>query len=290
MEHADDNPAWVAALLRRVEADPGRRIRDADLRGMGLDPVAVRRYFVKHYAMTFQTYSRGRRLASAFTTIRDGASIDDAVFESGWESHSGFRDAFAKAAAITPGKASHGDFISLAWIETPLGPMVAGAAQDALCLLEFSDRRMLEAQFAMIARRFGLPLLPGNHPIFQTLRTQLTEYFAGTRLAFTIPIVYPGTPFQVRVWDGLLAIPYGETRTYAELAADIGRPGAARAVGTANGLNRIAIIVPCHRVVTADGSPGGYGGGLWRKLQLLEREANGGARRTIRAATNHETR
>jgi AraC family transcriptional regulator, regulatory protein of adaptative response / methylated-DNA-[protein]-cysteine methyltransferase len=273
LEQGSDRPEWLAPLLARVDADPLRRITDAELRETGMDPATVRRHFLRHYGMTFHAYARGRRLAEAFTTIRAGASIDDAVFASGWGSHSGFREAFARIAATTPGKAADGDFISLAWIDTPLGPMVAGATHDALCLLEFSDRRMLEEQFATIARHFRLPLIPGEHALIDPLRSQLAEYFDGARSAFDIPLAYPGTAFQQRVWDALLHIPYGATRSYAELAASIGLPNGARAVGNANGLNRIAILIPCHRVVTADGALGGYGGGLWRKLRLLEVES-----------------
>lgn len=278
MESASDAPAWLASLLQRVEAEPERRIRDADLREMGLDPVTVRRHFLKTYAMTFQAYARGRRLANAFTTLRGGASIDDVSYRSGWESHSGFREAFGKLTAVPPGKARQRDIITLAWIETPLGPMAAGATDDALCLLEFTDRRMLEAQLVTIARRFQLPMMPGEHPLFDTLRAQLAEYFAGTRMAFTIPLTCPGTSFQEHVWEALQRIPYGETRSYAELAAEMGMPNAARAVGHANGLNRIAILIPCHRVINADGGLGGYGGGLWRKLRLLETERQGSPR------------
>lgn len=267
-----DAPQWLAPLLARVEESPGSRIRDAELRECGLDPVAVRRYFQRAYGMTFQAYVRGRRLANAFTTLRNGATVDDAVFSSGWESHSGFREAFSRWAAIPPGKAAEGEFIALTWIETPLGPMAAGAVGDALCLLEFTDRRMLEVQLDTIARRFRLPMMPAEHPLFGRLRIQLSEYFSGARERFDIPLRAPGTDFQQRVWEELQRIPYGETRGYAELAAALGIPGAARAVGHANGLNRIAILIPCHRVINADGGLGGYGGGLWRKLRLLEVE------------------
>ena len=264
---------WLKSLLAEVEDQPARRLRDADLRARGLQPAAVRRYFQKNYGLSFQAYCRARRLGEAFNAIRAGGSIDDAVFDHGWESHSGFRQAFSRAVQAPPGAArSAGDSIRLAWIETPLGPMVAGATDKALCLLEFSDRRMLEAQLRTLNRRFRLPLFPGDSPLFERLRLQLAEYFAGRRRSFDLPLDFRGTEFQKRVWEALLRIPYGRTRGYAELAAELGRPGAARAVGQANGLNRIAILVPCHRVVNADGGLGGYGGGLWRKLRLLEAE------------------
>ncbi len=275
LEAAAGTPEWASRLIARVEADPSARIKDADLRADGLDPAAVRRYFQRTHGMTFQAYCRARRLGDAFVALRSGGAIDDVVFTHGWESHSGFRDAFAKLAGAPPGEAAAargGGFIRIAWLETPIGPLVAGATDEALCLLEFPDRRMIEAQLQTLRRRFGRPLAPGDSPLFPALRAQLDEYFAGRRRSFDLPLECPGSPFQRRVWDALRRIPYGETRTYAELAGEIGAPDAARAVGRANGANRLAIIIPCHRVIAADGGLGGYGGGLWRKLRLLEIE------------------
>ena len=268
-------PEWASRLVARVEADPAVRVTDADLRAEGLDPTAVRRWFQKTHGMTFQAYCRARRLGDAFVALRSGAALDEVVFEHGWESHSGFRTAFGKLAGAPPGEAAaarDGSLVRLTWLETPVGPLVAGATDDALCLLEYPDRRMMETQLETLRRRFRRPLAPGDSPLFAPLRAQLDEYFAGSRQAFDLPLAYPGSPFQRRVWDALRRIPYGETRSYSELAREIGAPGAARAVGTANGANRLAIVIPCHRVIAADGGLGGYGGGLWRKLRLLETE------------------
>jgi AraC family transcriptional regulator of adaptative response/methylated-DNA-[protein]-cysteine methyltransferase len=272
LEQGGQIPTWVAGLIDRVETNPSLRIRDDGLRAMGLDPAAVRRYFKRAYGMTFQAYSRARRLGAAFSALRNGGSIDDAVFDHGWDSHSGFREAFARAAQAPPGSARYKDYVRLTWIDTRLGPIVAGATEEAICLLEFTDRRMLETQLEVLKRRLQLPLLPGESPLFDRLRTELGEYFAGERRTFDLPLTYPGTEFQRRVWEALLRIPYGETRCYADLAREMGNQDAARAVGRANGLNRIAILIPCHRVIDADGGLGGYGGGLWRKLRLLELE------------------
>jgi AraC family transcriptional regulator of adaptative response/methylated-DNA-[protein]-cysteine methyltransferase len=275
LEAAAGAPDWASRLIARVEADPAARIKDADLRAEGLDPAAVRRYFQRTHGMTFQAYCRARRLGDAFVALRAGDSIDEVVFDHGWESHSGFRDAFAKLAGAPPGAAAtahDGGLIRLARLETPVGPLIAGATDDALCLLEYPDRRMMETQLETLRRRFARPLAPGDSPLFPEVRAQLKEYFAGRRRDFDLPLDYPGSPFQRRVWDALRHIPYGETRTYAELARELGAPGAARAVGRANGANRLAIVIPCHRVTAADGGPGGYGGGLWRKLRLLELE------------------
>lgn len=269
-------PSWVRGLLDRIEEDPEARLRDEDLRGMGIEPVAARRWFLKAYGMTFQAYSRARRLARAFDALKEGGSLDDAALGHGWGSFSGFREAFGKAFGSSPGAVAgakaEGGFIRLGWIDTPLGPMVAGATERGICLLEFSDRRMMEKQLKALRARFRSPLAPAESPFFDLLREELAQYFAGKRTVFTVPLELKGTEFQERVWKALLGIPCGQTLSYAELARAIGTPGASRAVGHANGLNRIAILVPCHRVVNADGQPGGYGGGLWRKRALLDLE------------------
>jgi AraC family transcriptional regulator of adaptative response/methylated-DNA-[protein]-cysteine methyltransferase len=274
------DPAWVADLVARVEAEPKRRIRDADLRAEGLDPASVRRRFQARFGLSFQAYQRARRLAAAFEAIKAGGSLDDAVFDHGYESHSGFRDAFARLFGDAPGRyAARGsatdpaaDFIRLAWIDSPLGPLVAGAVDAGICLLEFTDRRMLETQADVLRSRLGLPAAPAPHPHLDRLKTELDEYFAGRRRDFDLPLHEPGTPFQERVWAALREIPCGQTRSYGELARALGDPAAVRAVAQANGRNRIAILVPCHRVIGADGGLGGYGGGLWRKRRLLEIE------------------
>jgi AraC family transcriptional regulator, regulatory protein of adaptative response / methylated-DNA-[protein]-cysteine methyltransferase len=269
---ADDQPDWAAELLEEIERDPGARITEADLKKRGIDPATVRRFFLRQYGMTFQAFARARRLSVAFTHIRENAALDDAVFESGFESHSGFREAFTRVFGDTPKNARNGDCVFLAWIRSPLGPLVAGATAEGVCLLEFSDRRMLEAQFETIRKRFKAPVLPGTNKHLQTLEEELERYFEGTLREFTMPLVYPGTDFQRRVWGQLLKIPYGETCSYEDVAAATGDRKAVRAVGRANGMNRICIVIPCHRVVNKGGALGGYGGGLRRKQFLLDLE------------------
>lgn len=131
---------------------------------------------------------------------------------------------------------------------------------------------MLEGQLKRLQRLLGQPLVPGEHPHLTQARDELGRYFTGALAAFTVPLVFRGTPFEERVWRELVRIPNGETVSYAQLAARVDSPGGQRAVGRANGLNRLAIIVPCHRVVNSDGKLGGYGGGLWRKHWLLAHE------------------
>ena len=265
-------PAWVGRLLEEVERDPTRRLRDADIRSFGIDPARARRFFRKNHGMTFQAYSRSRRLGKALEQIRRGDRLDDVTLGYGYDSHSGFRDAFARTFGGPPGKARTTDSIKVAWIESPLGPLIAGATDESLVLLEFTERRMLEAQFATLRRYFKRPIVPGENRILLQARRELGRYFAGELKKFSVPIDFPGSTFQQRVWKGLLKIPYGKTMSYEELAGKIREPRSQRAVGHTNGLNRIAIIIPCHRVINKNGEMGGYGGGLWRKQALLELE------------------
>lgn len=266
-------PAWVAPLLAELERDPAARLDDAELRRRGLEPARVRRFFLKEYGMTFHAFRRARRVGGALDAIRRGEGAENAGWDAGFESASGFREAFARVLGTPPGRAAADlDCVRLAWIESPVGPLLAGATERGVALLEFTDRRALEAQLETLRRRLGRPLVPGAHPHLDRLRAELAEYFDGRRQVFELPLDLAGTPFEMAVWRELLGIPYGSTRSYEEMAERIGRPGAQRAVGTANGRNRIAIVVPCHRVVNKSGELGGYGGGLWRKRILLDLE------------------
>ncbi|MFN2442375.1 MAG: bifunctional transcriptional activator/DNA repair enzyme AdaA [Thermoanaerobaculia bacterium] len=268
-----ETPDWVRAILGKVEADPHERLRDGDLRRMGVEPARARRWFQARYGMTFHAYARAVRLGDALRRIRSGEPIDDVAIASGWESHSGFREAFGRFFGEAPRSASSRDPILATMIDSPLGPLVAAAVDEGVCLLEFTDRRMLEKQMKTLHRHFGRPVAPGTHRHLDTLRTGLDAYFAGRPEELRVPISAPGTEFQQKVWAAVRAIPPGQTRSYAEIAKQIGTPGAVRAVGTANGMNRLAILIPCHRVITSEGTFGGYGGGIWRKKRLLEIEA-----------------
>jgi AraC family transcriptional regulator of adaptative response/methylated-DNA-[protein]-cysteine methyltransferase len=161
-------------------------------------------------------------------------------------------------------------------ITTPLGPMVALATDDGVALLEFEDRPELPAQARRVVTALGRAPISGTHPHVRQLRAELDEYWAGRRPSFAVPLVLLGTPFQVACWTWLQAIPAGTTRTYGQGAAGVGRPAAVRAFAHANGANRLAILVPCHRVVGRDGALTGYGGGLARKRALLDLEAGSG--------------
>lgn len=266
-----DTPDWIAALLREVDANPFEKISEAALRRRGLDPDRVRRWFQQHHDMTFQAYQRHRRLGSALTQLRQGQRDQHRLchrLRIAERVPRGGREAVGQHLTAARGST----VLRARQLTTPLGPMLAIASDSALHLLEFTDRRMLATQLERVRQLFGAVITPGPSRILNRTEQELAEYFAGTRRDFTIPLALKGTPFQERVWRGLLRIPYGETRSYEALARAIRHTGAQRAVGTANGSNRIAIIIPCHRVIRSDGTLSGYGGGVWRKQRLLEIE------------------
>jgi AraC family transcriptional regulator of adaptative response/methylated-DNA-[protein]-cysteine methyltransferase len=197
--------------------------------------------------------------------------VIDAAFESGYGSLRGFTESFKKTTGFPPSRSRDLVLVKMTRILTPLGPMLAGATEEGICLLEFADRRMLETELARLKRQLRAEPVPGSSKHFEALHKEIAEYFDGMRKEFSLPLVLRGTPFQQKVWTALRTIPYGGTRTYEEQAKMLGNPRAVRAVARANGANRIAIIIPCHRVVGKDGRLTGYGGGLWRKQYLLAR-------------------
>jgi len=266
------DPAWLLPLMSEVEQDPGRRWHDHDLTMMGLDPSGVRRWFIANHGLTFHAYTRLRRLGLALQQIQHGTPVNEAVVAQGFDSEAGFREAFTQVFGNPPSAVDRESSIWINRVATPLGSMIMGVHDSGLCLLEFAERRMLETQLTRLRQRMGRVFLPGDHPMMQQVKKQLDAYFEGSLRNFSIPLQAPGTAFQEAVWDALRQIPYGAMRSYADIAAAIGHPDAVRAVGRANGDNRVAIVIPCHRVVASDGDLTGYGGGLWRKEFLLAME------------------
>jgi AraC family transcriptional regulator of adaptative response/methylated-DNA-[protein]-cysteine methyltransferase len=272
LAYQGEAPDWLKTVMNEVENRPYLRLKDSDLKKRGIDPNRVRRWFKKNHGMTFQAYLRTLRISQAFGRIKYGEKVIEAAYESGYESLSGFTESFKKTTGFSPIKSTQNQMIMITRILTPLGPMLANATDEGICLLEFVDRRMLETQMNRLRKLFKAELIPGSNKHFDELNKQIKEYFEGTRKDFTVPLVLDGTAFQRQVWSALQTIPYGETRSYKEQAEIIGNPRAIRAVARANGDNRIAIIIPCHRVIGANGELVGYGGGLWRKRYLLNLE------------------
>jgi AraC family transcriptional regulator of adaptative response/methylated-DNA-[protein]-cysteine methyltransferase len=157
-------------------------------------------------------------------------------------------------------------------IETPIGDMVAGSAEKGICLLEFTDRRMLNTEYKILTRYLKDDICEGQTIHTENIALELSEYFEGKRKIFSVPLVFTGTDFQKSVWDELLRIPFGTTRSYSRQAEAVGDISSVRAVANANGMNKISIVVPCHRVIGENGHLTGYGGGLWRKKWLIDHE------------------
>lgn len=261
----------IIKLISAVEKNPTKRWKDYDFREMGIDESTARRQFKKRFGMTFVEYARSRRMGLALEQIKRGCYMIDAQLEAGYESSSGFRDAFSKILGDAPVR-SDGKALMASWLDTPLGPMLVVVDEKYCYLLEFVDRRGLENEIARLRKRFKSGIIPGETQITQQIKTELADYFSGKNLAFKTPVYLMGSEFQKNVWHALQKIPIGQTRSYLDIAKSIGHPKAYRAVANANGANPLAIIVPCHRVINHNGELGGYGGGISRKIWLLKHE------------------
>lgn len=270
------NPKQVSPLIQKlvqaVEAQPEMRWKDKDFRELGLDASTARRQFKKRFGMTFVEYARARRMGLAMKQIRAGDAVITAQVASGYESSSGFRDAFSRIMGAAPSLLKTNNILKAAWLDTPLGPMLAIANEEALYLLEFVDRRGLEREIERLRKKTKSAIIPGHTAAINSIEKELQQYFKGTLKEFKTPLVFLGSDFQKQVWEELRKIPSGKTRSYAELAAIIGKPTAYRAVANANGANQFAIVVPCHRIINTSGALGGYGGGLARKRWLINHE------------------
>lgn len=265
-------PIEFQEIINELSANPTLKYKDYDLKQKGIEPSQIRRWFLKNHGITFQAYQRMFRINSAFKKIKNGERVTHTAFDIGFESLSGFGDSFKNIFGISPKKGKQHNIIDLKRIETPLGTMLVCATIQGICLLEFSDRKMLETELKAIAKLLNATIIQGHNKHFDILEIELQEYFDGNRKEFSVPLHTPGSDFQNKVWTALQHIPYGQTRSYKEQATAIGSPESVRAVANANGMNRLSILIPCHRVIGSDGQLTGYGGGLWRKKYLLELE------------------
>ena len=268
----DETPLDIRKLLIELSENPGLKLKDVDLVERGLQPITVKRWFLKHHAMTFHTFQRTFKINSAFKKLQQGENVLDVALDNGYESLSGFNDSFKNVFGVSPKNSKMEKIVDLKRIETPLGTMIACANENGICMLEFSDRKALPTELKEISKHFDANIVQGENPHFKTLEKELEEYFEGKLKDFTVPLAPVGTDFQKKVWEILRTIPYGTTRTYQQQADILGNPKAVRAVANANGLNKISIIIPCHRVIGSNGTLTGYGGGIWRKQKLLELE------------------
>jgi AraC family transcriptional regulator of adaptative response/methylated-DNA-[protein]-cysteine methyltransferase len=265
-------PDGVLRLKEAIETSPNGRLSDKELAALSIDPATARRQFLRHYGITFQDYQRARRLGAALQEVRRGNGVAAARAAAGFESESGFREAFVRMFGATPGAAVGTDCIVVDRLETPLGAMIAAADDEGLRLLVFGNAAEMESEIGRLRRLLKKAVVPGDHAHIAQVREELTRYFEGDTAEFTVPLAPAGSEFQLRTWELLRSIPPGETRSYSWMADRLGLAGARRAVGRANGSNPLCIVIPCHRVIRADGTLCGYGGGVWRKRWLLRHE------------------
>jgi len=275
LSHPNQVSDIVRMLVEEVEKHPEKRWSQADFRALAVDESTARRQFKKRFGMTFVEYARARRMGLALKHIRSGQSVIDTQLSAGYESSSGFRDAFARIMGAAPTLVNENHVLKASWIDTMLGPMIAIASEEALHLLEFVDRRGLEREVERLRQKLRCAIVPGITAPIRQIEQELHEYFEGRLTVFTTPLALLGSSFQQQVWEQLMKIPPGETRSYGQIAITLERPSAFRAVARANGANQLAIVIPCHRVINANGELGGYGGGLTRKEWLLQLEKKG---------------
>jgi AraC family transcriptional regulator of adaptative response/methylated-DNA-[protein]-cysteine methyltransferase len=265
-----DDPS-VQDLLTRLDTNPTHRWSQSQISALGYDPSTIRRAFKRTFGTTFLELARARRLQAGFTTLTNGGQVIDAQLDAGFESASAFRTAFSKMTGVNPSEFSQNALLKADWFQTALGPVIAVADKTHLHLLEFTDRKALPTELKRLQQSTGGIGFGTTAPLEQA-KAELHAYFAGSHTPFETPLAMHGTPFTKSVWNTLRDIPVGQIETYATLAKLLGRPDATRAVARANGANQIAIFIPCHRIIGADGNLTGYGGGLWRKRKLIELE------------------
>lgn len=277
-ENANQAPEQVGRAISLVKENPKDKITDFQLRQKEISPEVVRRWFKNNYGMTFQAYQRMYRINNAFQELKNGKNATHTAFDTSYESLSGFGYTFKKLVGKSPKQSRNKNIILINRLTTPLGPMFVCATDNGICLLEFVDRRMLETEFKDLQKLLNANIISGENEHIKQVTKEIKEYFEGTRKAFDVKLETPGTDFQNSVWRCLQEIEYGTTTTYQKQAQKINNPKAVRAVASANGNNRISIIVPCHRVIGKNGKMTGYGGGIERKKWLIEHEQENAGR------------
>ncbi len=271
-ENASEAPHQVTHAIKLIKENPKSKISDCTLRENNISPDLVRRWFKKNYGITFHAFQRMYRINNAYKELKDGKATTHIAYGLGYESLSGFGYTYKKLMGNSPIKSKTKSIILINRLTTPLGPMFVCSTDKGICLLEFTDRKMLETEFKDLQRLLDSEILTGENKHIEQLKIELNDYFNGKRKKFETPIDAPGTPFQQKAWKALTHVSYGTTISYEEQASNVGNRNATRAVARANGSNRISIVIPCHRIIGKDGSLTGYGGGIERKKWLIELE------------------
>lgn len=272
LSHPNQVSKLIQTLVEEIEKNPEKRWKAKDFQQLSVDVSTARRQFKKRFGMTFVEYARAHRMGIAMNQIKSGEAVIDAQLSTGYESSSGFRNAFSRIMGAAPTKLMAIKILKTSWLDTPLGPLLAIADEEALYLLKYVDRRSLDKELDHLRKKTKSTIIPGRTRSISLIESELMQYFAGELKEFKTPLILIGTPFQKLVWEEIGKIPHGETRSYSEIAEAIGKPTAHRAVARETALNPIAIVIPCHRVIHKQGDLGSYGGGLSRKKWLINHE------------------
>ena len=271
-ENANEAPKQVEHAIQMVRNNPKEKVSDEQLKINNISPELVRRWFNKNYGMTFQAFQRMYRVNNALIELKSGKKATDIAFEAGYESLSGFGYTYKKLVGQSPKHSMGKNIILISRSTTPLGPIFICATNVGVCLVEFVDKEKLEKEFSDIQKYLKAKIIAGENEHIKQAKKEISEYFDGQRKNFSVALDMPSTDFQSTVWHALLNVGYGQTVSYQQQAQTIDKPKATRAVAAANGANRIAIIVPCHRVIGKNGELTGYGGPVERKRWLIDHE------------------
>jgi AraC family transcriptional regulator of adaptative response/methylated-DNA-[protein]-cysteine methyltransferase len=272
----DEVSREAAALdkaLRLLESADSPPSLEALAEAAGYSPFHFHRLFKRATGLTPAAYARAKRARSMTVTLETNDRVTDAIYEAGYSGPARFYADVENRLGMTPTAwrgGGRGETIRWATAETSLGTMLVAATERGICRLSFD-----EGEDALRRRFPNARIEPGGEGMTDLLARTVEAVEAPGR-PHDLPLDVRGTAFQEAVWRELTRIPAGETRTYTQIAAAVGRPAAVRAAGSANGANHVAVLIPCHRVVRGDGSLGGYAYGLERKLKLLEREGRSG--------------
>jgi AraC family transcriptional regulator, regulatory protein of adaptative response / methylated-DNA-[protein]-cysteine methyltransferase len=275
MDTSPGKPTDPRLQRARELLDGGEPTLDELARAVGLSASHLQRRFRDHYGLSPAEYLAQRKLGALKSALREGSDVSAALYDAGYGSPSRVYEAGAAKLGMTPARyraGGAGESIRWSLVDTALGTALVATTQRGICMIELGDdTHALEAKLREEFPQAQLQRVDAGRDEFLAPRLQaVAARLAGQRQE--VPVDLIGTAFQKKVWDALMKIPPGETRSYAELAAQLGQPNAARAVASACANNRVAIVVPCHRVIRGDGSPGGYRWGLPLKQQLLQRE------------------
>ena len=214
LEKLNETPKYIQEIINELVENPSLKFKDYDLVKRGIEPAKMRRWFLKNHGITFQAYQRMFRINSAFKKIQKGESVTETAFDSGYESLSGFTESFKNVFGVSPKNSKNQKIIDLKRIETPLGTMYAAATESGICMLEFSDRKMLETELKHLSISLNANIIQGENPVLEILEKELSEYFEGNRTEFTVPLDFVGSDFQKSVWEVLMKIPYGQTWSF----------------------------------------------------------------------------